>query len=518
MSKTHIKAVIDLGSVSVRMEVVQVDETGRIQPLDSLSQSLQLGRDTFSNGQIKRNSIEQCVKAFRSFAVVLNEYGVSLEQDVIAVATSAVREARNCDIFLERLYVASGIWVQPIEGAIVNRLTFLGVWPLIKSKTKFLQKQINLWEIGGGSTEVLGLEHGQVHFSHSYRFGSYRFLEKINDLSLTKQAEREMAENEIQALLRSIDTEINDFDKPQFILMGSEVRFAAKRLRPDWNGSSLLKANVSSLRKMADEFFAIPPETIASKYKLPLEEARILGFTLLAHSRIAQHLAVKQVYLCDASLRSGLLASCSENSHSNQDFNRQVLSSAQQLAAKYHADMNHARCVETLAVALFNEMQPEHKLTGQHALLLRAAALLHDCGRFISLSSHHKHSNYLIDSSDLFGLSKDELKMVGMLARYHRKAEPSPSHAPYNALSRSDKLIINKLAAILRVADALDNPHTQAAAACQFFRLEDQLCFTIRRSSELNAARLALKDKARLFEQIFGLTVVPVIRKGADKS
>ncbi len=518
MSTTTIKAVIDLGSVSARMEVIQIDKSGRIQTLDSLSQSLQLGRDTFTGGSIRRNSIEQCVKAFRSFTAVLQEYGVNLEQDVIAVATSAVREARNCDTFLERLYVASGIWVQPIDGAIVNRLTFLGVWPLIKSKTKFLQKQICIWEIGGGSTEVLGLEHGQVHFSHSYRFGSYRFLEKINDLSLTKQAEREMAENEIHSLLRSIDTEINDFGKPQLILMGSEIRFAAKRLRPDWNGSTLLKANVSSLRKMADEFFPLPAETIASKYNLPLEEARTLGFTLLTYIRIAQHLEIRQVCLCDASLRSGLLASCAENSRSSEDFNQQVISSALQLAAKYHADMNHARCVESLAVALFNEMQPEHKLSRQHALLLRTAALLHDCGRFISLSAHHKHSNYLIDSSDLFGLSKDELRMVGMLARYHRKAEPSPSHPPYNALSRNDKLIINKLAAILRVADALDNPHTQEAAACQFFRQDDQLCYTIKCSSELNAARLALRDKARLFEQIFGLTIVPVIRKGAEKS
>jgi len=518
MKKTKIKAVIDLGSVSVRMEVVQVDQAGGIQPMDSLSQSLQLGRDTFTSGRIKRDSIEQCVKAFRSFATVLNEYGVNLTKDVTAVATSAVREARNCDTFLERIYVASGIWVQPINGAIVNRLAFLGVWPLIKSRTKLLQQHINIWEIGGGSTEVLGLKQGKVHFSNSYRFGSYRFLEKIKGLNLTKQAEREMAENEIDAVLRSIDMDCYHSGKPQLILMGSEIRFAAKRLHPDWNGASLLKANVSSLCKMADEYLPMNAETIAGKYNMPLEEARILGISLLAYTRIAQHLDVKQVYLCDASLRSGLLASCVENSRNSEDFNRQVLSSALQLAAKYHADLSHARCVEKLAVALFNEMQAEHKLSGQQALLLRTAALLHDCGRFISLSAHHKHSNYLIDNSDLFGLSKDELRMVGLLARYHRKAEPNPGHAPYSALSRSDKLIINKLAAILRVADALDNPHTQEAQTCQFFRNEDQLCFTIRRSSDLNAARLALKDKARLFEQIFGLTVVPVIRKGAESS
>jgi len=513
MKTTNIKAVIDLGSVSVRMEVVQVDDTGAIQALDSLSQSVQLGRDTFTGGRIKRNSIEQCVKAFRSFTTVLNEYNIDLDTDVTAVATSAVREARNCDTFLERLYIASGIWVQPIDGATVNRLTFLGVWPLIKSKAKLLQKQINIWEIGGGSTEILGLKNGQVHFSHSYRFGSYRFREKIRGLNLSKVAERNMAENEIDAVLRSFDTEIYVSGKPRLILMGSEIRFAAKRLRPNWSGTTLLTANVSSLSKMADEFFPLSAETIASRHNMPLEEAQILGFTLLAYTRLAQRLSLKQVYLCGVSLRSGLLARSADKTRWSEEFNRQVLSSARQLAAKYHCDIKHAQCVETLAINLFNEMQQEHKLPSEHALLLRVACLLHDCGRFVSLSAHHKHSQYLIENSDLFGLSKDEIKMAGLIARYHRKAEPKPSHPDYNALSRNKKMIINKLAAILRVADALDNPHTQEAAQYRLFREDDQLCFMINRSSELNAARLALKDKARLFEQIFGLSVVPVIRE-----
>jgi exopolyphosphatase/guanosine-5'-triphosphate,3'-diphosphate pyrophosphatase len=510
MQTPNIKAVIDLGSVSVRMEVVQIDATGTIQPLDSLSQSVQLGRDTFTDGRIKRNSIEQCVKIFRSFTSVLHEYRLDLEQDVTAVATSAVREARNCDTFLERLYVASGIWVQAIDGATVNRLTFLGVWPLIRSKTKILQKSINIWEIGGGSTEILGLKNGQIRFSHSYRFGSYRFREKIIGLNLSKSAEKTMAESEIDAVLRSFDNEIYNTEKPRLILMGSEIRFAAKRLRPKWNGTTLMTANVSSLSKMADEFFFLNAEEIASRHNLPLEEAQILGFTLLAYTRIAQRLSLKQVYLCGVSLRSGLLARGTDKNRWYEEFNRQVLSSARQLAAKYHSDIKHAECVEALSIRLFNEMQPEHKLTPEHALLLRVAALLHDCGRFVSLSAHHKHSQYLIENSDLFGLSKDDIKMAGLLARYHRKTEPKPSHPDYNALSRNKKMVVTKLAAILRVADALDNSHNQEASHYRFFRNEDQLCFMIRRPGELNAARLALKEKARLFEQIFGLNIVPM--------
>jgi exopolyphosphatase/guanosine-5'-triphosphate,3'-diphosphate pyrophosphatase len=507
--KVQIKAVIDLGSVSVRMEVVQINSKGQINPLDSLSQSVQLGRDTFTGGRIKRNSIEQCVRAFRSFTTVLNEYGIDFEKDVTAVATSAVREARNCDTFLERIYVATGIWVQAIDGATVNRLTFLGVWPLIKSRPKLLQKRISILEIGGGSTDLLGLNNGEVRFSHSYRFGSYRFREMVAEMNLSKQAEFEMAENEINSLLRSIDSDLGDICKQRLILMGGAVRFAAKRLRASWDGKSLLTANISSLSKMATEFFPMNAEHIAGKYNMPLEEAQILGFALLAYTRIAEHLSLKQIFLCDVSLRSGLLAETGSPVKWRSEFDNQVVSSARQMAERYNSDMKHALCVEMIAMRIYAEMQAEHKLPDRYILLLRTACILHDCGRFISLSGHHKHSKYLIENSDLFGLNREDIKVVAMIARYHRRAEPKTAHSDYNALSRSDKLVINKLAAILRVADALDNLHTQNAEDCEIQRTESELRFLFRNTSDLNTTRLALFEKARLFEQIFGLTVIP---------
>jgi exopolyphosphatase / guanosine-5'-triphosphate,3'-diphosphate pyrophosphatase len=510
MKKSRIKAVIDVGSVSVRMEIVQITPEGEIKPMDSLYQSVQLGRDTFNGGRIRRNSIEQCVNAFRSFTAVLLEYGADLENDVTAVATSAVREARNCDTFLERLYVATGIWVQPIDGATVNRLTFLGVWPQIKERPKLLQKNICILEIGGGSTDLLGLQDGAVRFSRSYRFGSYRFREMVNALSISKQAELQVARNEIHSLLRSIDTDLGDVRNHKLILMGGEIRFAARRLHPEWTGASLLTLNLSSLRKMAAEYFPMNAEDVASRHNLPLEEAEILGFSLLAYTLIAEHFALKQVMLSGASLRSGLLAETGSSFRWREDFERQIISSACQVAEKYNCEMNHANCVEKLAMMIYREMQPEHKLAPRYALLLRVASILHDCGRFISLSSHHKHSQYLIENSDLFGLSRDDIKIVAMTARYHRRAEPKPTHPDYNALTRDEKLAINKLAAMLRVADALDNLHTQDVANCIVERRESELLFRFSTANDLNAARLALREKARLFEQIFGISVTPV--------
>jgi exopolyphosphatase / guanosine-5'-triphosphate,3'-diphosphate pyrophosphatase len=513
MKNPRIKAVIDLGSVSARMEIVQATPDGKILPLDSLYQSVQLGRDTFNSGRIQRNSVEQCVRTFRSFASVIKEYGADLTCDVTAVATSAVREARNCDTFLERIYVATGIWVQPIDGATVNRLTFLGVWPLIRSRAKLLEKNICILEIGGGTTDLLGMRQGEVRFSHSYRFGSYRFFESANRISTTRRIESDMAKNEINSLLRSINDDLADIRINRLILMGGEIRFAARRIKPEWDEKTLLTVNLGSLRKQAQEFFPLDPEEIASRFKMPIEEAQILGFSLLAYTQIAEYLSLKQVLLCGATLRSGLLAEAGNPLKWRRDFEKQIISSARQSALKYNCDMNHADCVEKLAQMIFREMSNEHKLNGHHELLLRVAALLHDCGRFVSLSAHHKHSKYLIENSDLFGLSRTDIRIVALTARYHRRAEPKPTHTDYNLLTREEKMTVNKLASFLRVADALDNLHTQNAAECTIERTENELRFRVDSVSDIHSSQLALREKARLFEQIFGLIVTPVVTR-----
>ena len=112
----RLKAVIDVGSTSIRMVVAQIDEDLGIQPLDTLNQSVAIGSDTFTRGRISLSTTEDCVKVLRNFSTVLKEYNIDLHRDVRAVATSAVREARNRNEFLDRIYMATGISVEVIEG------------------------------------------------------------------------------------------------------------------------------------------------------------------------------------------------------------------------------------------------------------------------------------------------------------------------------------------------------------------------------------------------------------------
>ena len=152
-----------------------------------------------------------------------------------------------------------------------------------------------------------------------------------------------------------------------------------------------------------------------------------------------------------------------------------MIHSATAIAEKYHVDLDHARNVAEVAVRLFDVLQADHGLGTRHRLLLRVAALLHEIGGFVSSRAHHKHSEYLIANSEIFGLNRNEIAMVSQIARYHRRSVPRPSHPAYMALPRESRVVVNKLAALLRVADALIRGHRRRAADIRFERQGDEL-------------------------------------------
>jgi exopolyphosphatase / guanosine-5'-triphosphate,3'-diphosphate pyrophosphatase len=178
------------------------------------------------------------------------------------------------------------------------------------------------------------------------------------------------------------------------------------------------------------------------------------------------------------------------------------------VAQKYRTDLAHAQHTRMLAARLFDELAGEHRLRDRHRLLLEVAALLHEIGAFVSSRAHHKHSYYLIANSEVLGLTQDELVIVANVARYHRHSRPKPSHPEYMSMSREARLVVNKLAALLRVADALDVSRTQSIRDFRC-RIDNHHGFVISVSAGLDLIleRRSLAEKADMFLDIYGLDV-----------
>src|SRR5262249_22728348 len=180
------------------------------------------------------------------------------------------------------------------------------------------------------------------------------------------------------------------------------------------------------------------------------------------------------------------------------------MASALSLGERYRFDAAHGHAVAHLSTRLFDDLRPEHGLPDRDRLLLMVAALLHDVGVHVNRNAHHKHAQYLLVASDIFGLSREDLAIVGNVARYHRRAIPQKSHLPYAQLDRQARVRVSKLAAILRVANALDAEHMQKVWEARVVRRPDEWVLEVEGSGDLTMERLSVQARGDLFTEVFG--------------
>lgn len=512
-----IKAVVDIGATAIRMMIAEVRRGPSIRTLESLEQSVSLGRDTFGSGKINPETIEACVHVCREFCALLREYQITDPSRIRAVATSAVAEASNSDVLLDRIFMATGIAVDVLDTAEINRLTYFSILPLLQSEPALCKGNLLAIEVGGGNTTVLGLRDETVRFAHTYRFGSFRTREMLEEVSLPTARFRALMEGEIRTGIRPIIQDFSDEKEVQILILGSEARLAAEALQPGWKARQMVALSLSGLIQFTRQVVGLSVEELVKKYTLPFAAAESLVPALLVMQHISQMLNCKTVYIGAPSMRDGLLGEMATDGGWDERFTKQILHSAIEVGRHYGFDRNHADYVAAQARDIFRATQNEHQMLLRYETLLTVAALLHDIGSFIHNRSHHKHSQYLIENSDIFGLSQQDLTLVALTARYHRSALPKPTHPEYTALSRVHRLRVSKLAAILRIADALDRGHAQRVQNPEIRLFPDRLQIGVPDLNLCAVEEIALKEKSDLFQQVYGKRVVLTKKKVSRK-
>ena len=501
-------AVIDVGTSSIRMAIAEVDSTGRVRILEALSQGVTLGKDTFTRGEIAKPTIEGSVRVLKAYRRKLEEYGIRQAEQIRVVATSAVREALNQLAFVDRIYVATGLTVQPIDEAEVHRITYRSIQPLLKAEPRFADATTIICEVGGGSTELLVVDRGDVRYSHSYRLGSLRLRQTLEVLRTSREKMRAIMELEAQQSLDDLAQYVPTQDRIELLALGGDIRFAAHELIGNWQEDDVGVVPVARLAKLADKVLAMTEDALVRRYHLTLPEAETLGPALLVYLQLAQLLKLTEITVSAATLRDGLLREMGDQTIWTEDFRNQIIRSALELGRKYQFDEPHSLHVAELGRALFAALREEHGLDARYELILYLSALLHEIGAFVSQTSMHKHSMYLIQHSELFGMSPGDVMLVALVARYHRRASPKPTHPVFNTLERDRRVAVSKLAAILRIAIALDASRNQRVRDITCVRDRSRLIVSVPQVDDLSVEQLALRQGRTLFEEIYGMQVL----------
>lgn len=503
-------AAIEIGSTGIRLLIASIDAAGGIKVIDRAGKPSRIGRDVFTQGSIGREAIRESIAVLSSFRELLQGYGIAPE-DAMVIATSALREAANRDTFVDRVSLQTGFRIRIVEDIEENHLMYLAVQQAMQDGRKLLARSnAMILEVGGGTTEIMLLRRGKMVSSHSLHIGTLRLDEQMREAGAPKNYLHEYLESNIRTACDLMTEDMPLESVKTFIVIGADARFAAYCV----SGKHMDLYSVldrDDFIAFAETVSKLSIEECIAKYHLPWSEAEGLASGLAIESLFLSRTGADLVIVPNVSIREGLLLAEVRGLDPGveDELKRQVVASAVALGKRYHYDETHARHVRALCVAIFDALSKEHGLGNHERLLLETAAILHDIGTYIRASGHHRHGEYIVANSEIFGLNRSDINIVSNVVRYHRRAPPSPSHVNYISLPREDRTTVMKLSAILRVADALDRNHSGRVADARFEKSGDKFLISSPKDLDLSLEKLSLADKGDLFEDVFGL--VPVI-------
>jgi exopolyphosphatase/guanosine-5'-triphosphate,3'-diphosphate pyrophosphatase len=496
-------AAIDVGSNGIRLAIATTNSDGGYQIVYSVRESVRLGQDVFTKGTISEQTIDRTVQTFIEFKQKLGEHGVS---HVKAVGTSALREATNRDGVLKSIAKATGIEVSIIGGEEEARLIHLAVKEAVNLKNKVAL----LIDIGGGSVEVVLADDATVLCTESYSMGGVRLLKILDEKSGGEERFNQLVTEYVNATQRRLEQEIGNQKIDICVGTGGSIESIGDLRKELLNKNSNQKVTVEELKALVKKLRATSLEERIQDLRLRPDRADVIVPAAIVLQKIVQQAGVEEVVIPGIGLKDGVLLEIISQlrDHEKRNYREQVIESARRLGKKYSYDERHGSIVAKLAVQIFDQTQTFHELGAEERLILEVAAMLHDVGHYVNVANHHKHSFYLILASPLIGLTALQMDMVANVARYHRKSAPKTQHKPYEDLAPKQRLTISKLAAILRLADALDHEHASTVDSVEVEYKRPRFTFRLKGKGDMLLEKWALANKRDLFESVFEANVV----------
>ncbi|WGV28112.1 HD domain-containing protein [Halotia branconii] len=522
VKQQRIIAAIDLGTNSLHMVVVKIDPT---LPAFSIiareKETVRLGDRNTTTGELKPEIIEKAIAALGRFQEVAKTFNA---ETTIAVATSAVRESPNGRDFLHRIEKELDLSVDLISGQEEARRIYLGVL----SGMEFHNQPQMIIDIGGGSTELILGDCHEPRTLTSTKVGAVRLTSELITTDPISNVEFQYLQAYARGMLeRAVDEVLANIqfgESPRLIGTSGTIETLAVIHARENLGSVPSTFNgyqfsLEDLRKWVNRLRKLTHSERTAISGMPDKRAEVILAGAVILQEAMTLLGAESITTCERSLREGVIVDWMLAHGLIEDRLRYQGSVRQRSilkhANKYHITLEHSDRVASFALSLFDQTQGTlHNWGINERQLLWAAAILHNCGHYISHSAHHKHSYYLIRNGELLGYTETEIEIVANLARYHRKSAPKKKHENYrNLLSKQHRQIVNQLSSILRLAVALDRRQIGAIAGvkCEYypeFKQVNLQVFPTQLDDDCALELWSLNFKKGVFEEEFGVKLV----------
>lgn len=503
--------VINIGSHELNMEIYDISASSGIQKVDQIRHMVPLGKDAYSEKSISFQVLDEICRVLQGFMDIMKGYRVN---GFAAIATSAFREAENNTIVLDQIRVRTGIEVKVLSNSEQRYIYYKAVASRQTNFNKIIEKATAFVDVGAGSSQISLFDKKRLVTTQNIKLGSVRLRERLRTMDLEMADKRrilgELVDNDIQTFHKLF---LKDREIKNIIAVGDPlVYFVRKMLGNDT--TEWIKAE--ELQEVYHRVMQVSLSDLADKMDLSIESVSLILPALTIYKRLLDKTNAQTVWIPNVSLCDGIAADYANKKKLvklDHDFTEDILLASRNIAKRYMTNNSHTSLLEEMVCKIFDSMHKYHGLGKRERLLLQISAILHDCGKYISMSIPVECSYNIIMSTEIIGLSHMEREMVANIVRFNTKEMVSYERFQGH-LTEKAYLIVMKLTALLRLANAMDRSHRQKIKNVKVSMKNQQLLVVTDTTQDITLERERFEQKADFFEEIYGIRPVLKQKRG----
>lgn len=494
-------AAIYIGSYEVSLKVFEISANRKIRSIDYVRSHVELGRDAYSKGVIGYELVEELCQVLKEFHSIMEGYRVD---DYKAYAGNVIRDVSNELFILDQIRLRTKIHVTVLSN---SEHRFMGYKALAASPEfeKMIQKGAAVVDVGGGSMQITLFFKGTAMTTQHIELGIMRIREKLSKIeNLVSHYEtqiQELVDKELEIFKRIY---LPGKDIKYVIVMGDYIGEMMKGVsKKEEDGTIETERFIKLLKKWNKK----SSEEISRELNLPNEQDPLIVPSVVLYKRLTEELNARYIWVPGVNISDGIVCDYAERNHMisfEHDFEEDILSAARNLAGRYQGYSDHTEAVLTMSTAIFDAMKKVHGMGKRERLLLQVASILHDCGRYISLVNQSECSYQIIMASEIIGMTHLEREIVASTVKHNAKPM-QPYSSVSDKMDQASYMVVAKLTAILKIANAMDRSHKQKFKNIKAVLRERELVITVESAESIVLETGLFAAYAESFEEVFSV-------------
>ena len=508
--KVTMFASIEIASYEISMKIYALSQKS-MKEITYVRHRMELGKDAYRLGKISNERMEELCEVLIDFKRIMKEYGVT---EYRACATAVIRELESSFLILDRIFVKTGITVEILSNSEARFLSYKSIASQEKDFDKIIQKGTAIIDVGGESIQISLFDKDALVSTQNIRMGTNRLKERLSNVyeqsGHFEQVVEEIANNTLKTYRKLY---LKERKIENIILIGDFSPYISRYVNAGPTESHTMSSE--EYQQFYNEMVMKNPQEMLNMLGIPAENEALILTTLVVYRKLIEETEATEIWMPALNLCDGLTYDYAEKNKilkSAHDFENDIIVSAKNMGKRYQSNKNHVNVMTTLALTIFDKTKSLHGMQKRDRLLLQIAVLLHDCGKFISMSHSAECAYNIIMASEIIGLSHAEREIVANIVKYNATDMISfEEFAQSSALTREDYIKVCKLAAILRVSNAMDRSHKQKIKELRVTLKDTKMLLTVDTPEDITLEQGLLREKAEFFEDVFGIT--PVLRR-----